>query len=200
MVQKALGAAAIAGLAIWGLWPVDPTGGPAEETDEVGLSGQLMSSTADEAMIDPSAADEDAETPDESQTEEEKAAAEDAAVAAFDAMIEKWQEPRKGGISMDDIASFAQAFRQVPEDRRDEEIHHAINLVPDENVMLLVGVLLDKSFGKEIVETIFNDILNRDEDVKRLILQGIYKDKTHPCWADAAWILDVTGERLTEPR
>ena len=22
----------------------------------------------------------------------------------------------------------------------------------------------------------------------------IFKDKSHPCWADTAWILDVTGE------
>lgn len=132
---------------------------------------------------------------DEPLTEEKQAeAAEEAAVAAFDAVIEKWQEPRKGGVSMDDIAAFAKTFRQVPEGRRDEEIHHALNLVPDENVMLLVGVLLDKSFGQEIVETVFNDVLNRDEDVKKPILLEIYKDKTHPCWADTAWILDVTGE------
>ena len=39
-----------------------------------------------------------------------------------------------------------------------------------------------------------NDILNRDEDVKKPILQEIFKDKSHPCWADTAWILDVTGE------
>ena len=32
------------------------------------------------------------------------------------------------------------------------------------------------------------------EDVKKPILQQIFKDKTHPCWADTAWILDVTGE------
>ena len=40
----------------------------------------------------------------------------------------------------------------------------------------------------------FNDVLNRDEEVKKLILPKIFKDKTHPCWADTAWILDVTGE------
>ena len=26
------------------------------------------------------------------------------------------------------------------------------------------------------------------------ILSLIFKDKDHPCWADTAWILDVTGE------
>lgn len=32
------------------------------------------------------------------------------------------------------------------------------------------------------------------EVAKKPILQQIFKDKTHPCWADTAWILDVTGE------
>ena len=52
------------------------------------------------------------------------------------------------------------------------------------------GVTMDK----EIVETVYNDIVNRDEDVKKPILQQIFKDKSHPCWADTAWILDVTDE------
>ena len=73
-------------------------------------------------------------------------------------------------------------------------IHRALNLIPDENVMLLAGVVMDKTMDKEIVETVYNDILNRDEDVKKPILQEIFKDKSHPCWADTAWILDVTGE------
>ena len=60
--------------------------------------------------------------------------------------------------------------------------------------MLLAGILMDKTVDRKIVETVFNDILNRDEGVKKPILQQIFKDKTHPCWADAAWILDVTGE------
>ena len=47
---------------------------------------------------------------------------------------------------------------------------------------------------KEIVETVYNDILNRSEEVKKPILQQIFKDKSHPCWTDTAWILDVTGE------
>ena len=32
------------------------------------------------------------------------------------------------------------------------------------------------------------------EVAKMPILQQIFKDKTHPCWADTAWIFDVTSE------
>ena len=128
-------------------------------------------------------------------TEEEKREAEEEKlVEAFDDLTDKWQEPSAKGVAMADIDNFAQSFRKVPKERRDECVHRALNLIPDENVMLLAGILMDKTMDKEIVETVFNDVLNRDEDVKKPILQEIFKDKTHPCWADTAWILDVTDE------
>ena len=143
-----------------------------------------------------SAVEEASETAsEEPQTEEEKREAEaEKLVDAFDDLTDKWQEPSSRALSMADVDNFAATFRKLPEDRRDECIHRALNLIPDENVMLLAGVLMDKSMDKEIVETVYNDILNRDEDVKKPILQEIFKDKSHPCWADTAWILDVTGE------
>ena len=129
------------------------------------------------------------------QTEEEKREAEEEKlVNAFDNLTDKWLEPSAKGVKMADIDNFAASFRKIPKARQDECVHRALNLIPDENVMLLAGILMDKTMDKEIVETVYNDILNRDEDVKKPILQQIFKDKTHPCWADTAWILDVTGE------
>ena len=32
------------------------------------------------------------------------------------------------------------------------------------------------------------------EGAEKPTRQQIFKDKTHHCWADTAWILDVTGE------
>ena len=129
----------------------------------------------------------------ESPTETEKAEGE-SLVEAFDLLTDRWTEPAQDGVSMRAVEDFVAAFRRVPSERQDECIHRALNLVPDENVMLLAGVLMDKTMDREVVETVFNDVLNRDEAVKRPILQQIFKDKTHPCWADVAWILDVTGE------
>lgn len=129
------------------------------------------------------------------QTEEERReAAENALVDAFDDLTDKWTEPTGKGVSMADVDKFAATFKKLPPERRDECLHRALNLVPDENVMLLAGILMDKTLGQETVETVFNDILNRDEEVKKPILQQVFKDKTHPCWADTAWILDVTDE------
>ena len=140
--------------------------------------------------------EKDVEDPESApQTEEEKREAEEEKlVEAFDDLTDKWQDPSAKGVTMADIDNFAQSFRKIPKARQDECIHRALNLIPDENVMLLAGVLMDKTMDKEIVETVFNDVLNRDEDVKKPILQEIFKDKDHPCWADTAWILDVTGE------
>lgn len=132
---------------------------------------------------------------DESLTEEDKhEIEEEKRVEAFDNLTDKWMEPVTKGISMSDVEHFAKLFRQVPKGRRDECIHRALNLIPDENVMLLAGVLMDKEMDAEIVEDVYNDVLNRDEEIKKPILQQIFKDKSHPCWADTAWILDVTDE------
>lgn len=122
----------------------------------------------------------------------------DKLVDAFDALVDKWMEPKDTGVTLADSDAFAAAFRALPEARRDECLHRALNLVPDDNVMLLVGILMDKSFGNDLVELVYNDILNRDEEVKKPILQEIFKDRSHPCWADTAWILDVTGETPNE--
>ena len=138
--------------------------------------------------------DETSSDDDSEDAEEKPQSEEESLVEAFDDLTDKWQEPSKSAVTMADVDKFAAVFRKIPKERRDECIHRALNLIPDENVMLLAGVLMDKEMDKEIVETVYNDILNRDEDVKKPILQQIFKDKTHPCWADTAWILDVTGE------
>lgn len=141
----------------------------------------------------PSAAtDADGDLP---ETKEEKIEREETRlVDEFDALTDKWMTPAKDGVAMDDIDRFAGQFRKVPKARKNECIHRALNLVPDENVMLLAGILMDKAQDREIVEAVFGNVLNRGEEVKKPILQQIFKDREHPCWADAAWILDVTGQ------
>ena len=177
---------------------------PAEDASQEDLISRLFPDDSGKFVrtVQPStekAGDEDVadadEEEEEPQTEEEKREAEEEArVDAFDDLTDRWTEPVERGVTMSDVDKFAAVFRKVPKDRQDECIHRALNLIPDENVMLLAGVLMDKTMDKETVETVFNDVLNRDDDVKKPILEQIFKDKTHPCWEDAAWILDVTDE------
>ena len=164
-------------------------------TERTATVGRVVPNAPQSQEDEVSSEDDSEEDESVPKTEEEKREAEEEKlVEAFDNLTDKWQEPSGKGVTMADIDSFAAAFRKIPKARRDECIHRALNLIPDENVMLLAGVLMDKTMEKEIVEEVYNDVLNRDEDVKKPILQEIFKDKDHPCWADTAWILDVTGE------
>ena len=168
--------------------------GIAEAVSAKGPS-DLPARSGEDSDSSPSEWDEDEDSEDEPQTEEERREAEEEKlVDAFDDLTDKWQEPSAKGVTMADIDNFAQSFRKVPKARQDECVQRALNLIPDENVMLLAGILMDKTMDKEIIEEVYDDILNRDEDVKKPILQQIFNDKTHPCWADTAWILDVTDE------
>jgi len=130
--------------------------------------------------------------------EERRVAEEEARVAAFDALIDQWMEPAPKGVTMDDVNRFVGAFDALPANRKEECLQRALNLISDENVMLLVGILMDKRQNKELVVMVFNDILNRDETVKQPILRQVYQDKTHPCWEDVSWIFSVTGETPAE--
>lgn len=129
-------------------------------------------------------------------TAEEKAEAEaEKLVEAFDGLTDKWMKPTPDRPpTMADIDAFVEQFRKVPADRKDECIHRALNLIPDENVMLLAGVLMDKEQSSETIDAVFSDILNRDESVKLPVLREVIKDTRHQCWKDAAWILDVTRQ------
>ncbi len=146
--------------------------------------------------LSPTSADEEEpqEEEEELSEDERREREEEALVDKFDGLTDKWMEVSEKSVTMADVEAFSQQFAKVPKARKEECLHRALNLIPDENVMLLAGILMDKTQDKELVEIAFNDILNRDEDVKKPILQQIIKDKTHPCWADTAWILDVTGE------
>ena len=168
-----------------------------DDSDEEEVEIVEEDSSEGEADEGESAGEEDADGGEQAGDAAEEGDADDddpdeKLVDAFDALVDSWMEPRDGGVSLADSDSFVAAFKKLPEERREECLQRALNLVPDDNVMLLAGILMDKTIDQELVELVFNDVLNRDEEVKKPILQEIFKDKSHPCWADTAWILDVT--------
>jgi len=71
-------------------------------------------------------------------------------------------------------------------------IQAMMNLISDGAVQSLIPILLDTSYDEDILDIIFNDILNRDDEIKYPILEEIAKDPTHPNFVDAAHILEVT--------
>jgi len=182
---------------------VAPSGGgdlsaPEAASAEGGVASAPQSGVAESApeaaSADVGEASVEGEPAEELSEEEAREREEDRLVESFEALTDRWMEPAAGGVSMDDVEAFSASFRRLPPARRRESLQRALNLVPDENVMLLAGILMDKSLDVELLDLVYGDVLNRDEDVKKPILQQIFKDKGHPCWADTAWILDVTGE------
>ena len=168
-------------------------------TDGVGKAGLSSVAKADDGIGSSSSAATATEADDvaeEPKSEEERRAEEiEKLVDAFDAETDRWMnQESKNPPTMKEVDEFVAMFNRLPKERKDECLHRALNLVSDENVMLLAGILMDKTQDKEYVELVYNDLLNRDDEVKKPILQQIIKDKTHPCWADTAWILDVTGD------
>ena len=170
----------------------------AETEAEVAIDGDNIDNS-DEIVEDSDDGEEavnaDEDHPEELSEEEKLAQEEDRRVDEFDSETDRWMDAEvKKSPTMADIEGFRQKFSKIPAARKEECLQRALNLIPDDNVMLLTGILMDKAADKEQVQLIYNDILNRDEVVKKPILQIIFQDKEHPCWADTAWILDVTGE------
>ena len=166
----------------------DEGGEVKEVTDDSEKAGEEPEMTEE----DPEPAEEE---PEPEMTEEEKQAERDEAlVNAFDDLTDEWREPVDSDIPMAAVDKFRQQFNKIPVDRKEECLQRALNLLPDENIMLLAGILTDKEQPREYLELVFNDILNRDESVKKPLLELIYKDKEHPCWETTAWIFDATGE------
>ena len=161
-----------------------PTAATAESKEQKGEDAEMSMESGEENETE------------ELSEEEKREREEEARVNAFDDMTDKFMETEEGrkAVTMDDVKKFRELFKNVPKDRKEECLHRALNLLPDDNVMLLAGILMDKEEDKELVELVFNDILNRDDSVKQVLLKEIFKDKSHPCWADTAWILDVTGQ------
>ncbi len=202
-----LSAAALAAACFWAFFHFGGADEVDVQEDGPAVGEHAKARTASARKARPRQADEEEMEEEESESEEEESSSEESAplteeeklaneeealVDAFDALTDKWMEIGDKTVSMDDVKNFTEHFRRVPKSRKEECLQRALNLLPDDNIMLLVGILMDKSFGSEILETVYNDILNRDEDVKQPILKEIFKDKEHPCWADTAWILDVT--------
>lgn len=114
--------------------------------------------------------------------------------AAFQTFLDDWSNATKT-VDEKDVAEFVDLFGRLPEARRDEFLSHALNLITDDKLELLLGILMDKTQPKDVLSAVFNDILNRDDEVKLLVLSEIAKDRDHPCWVDAVWVLDVMSKQ-----
>lgn len=114
-------------------------------------------------------------------------------IEAWENFIDTLSEKTRAPTAEEAIA-FKREFAKL--DKRDQMdgIQTALHLLPEEQFPILYPILFDKTIDPDILDEIFSDGLNHDEDIKVPMMKEIYKDKEHPMYVEAARILDATGE------
>ncbi len=97
-------------------------------------------------------------------------------------------------VTMEEQVEMRELFSALAPDAKLENINHAVNLLPDETVSVLNGILLDATQPAEVLGAIFHDMLNRDEAIKNPMMEEIVKNKAHPMYVESARILDIVKE------
>jgi len=124
---------------------------------------------------------------------EERTEARTKAVEAWESFIDEVAE-RTAKPTAEQALQFKEAFHRLDKADQMDGIQTALNLLPDEQFSLMYPILFDKTENADVLDEIFSDGLNRDEDIKVPMMKELYKDKEHPMFVEAARILDATGE------
>ncbi len=82
-------------------------------------------------------------------------------------------------------------LRGLPADAQEEYVSHAVNLCEDEDFGLLEAVYLTSGTPPEVIEVIFDDALNRSDEVKLPMLAKTLRNPTHPMAGEAKEILEM---------
>ncbi|MDR2848971.1 MAG: hypothetical protein LBW77_00250 [Verrucomicrobiota bacterium] len=120
------------------------------------------------------------------------------AVEAWEGFIDRVAE-RENAPTEAQASQFKREFNKLDKADQLDGIQTALNLLPDEQFALLYPILFDKSVDPDILDAIFSDGLNHDDEIKIPMMKAIYEDKEHPLYEEAERILDATGELDNAP-
>lgn len=98
-------------------------------------------------------------------------------------------------VTVEEQVEMRELFSALAPEAKLENINHAVNLLPDETVSVLNGILLDAAQPAEVLGVIFHDMLNRDEAIKNPMMEEIVKNKKHPLYVESARILDIVKDK-----
>ncbi len=115
------------------------------------------------------------------------------AIEAWEGFVDGVAE-RTGKPTAEQALAFKREFAKLDKADQLDSIQTALNLLPDEQFPLLYPILFDKTGDPDVLDEIFSDGLNHEDDIKVPMMKEIYKDKAHPMYVEAARILDATGE------
>jgi len=89
------------------------------------------------------------------------------------------------------VRDLVSAMPNLPPEGREEFISHAVNLCEDGQFSLIGRVYLDPSTSKEVADIIFNDLLNRPDEIKLPLLAKSVQSAGHPMNAESKEILEM---------
>lgn len=115
------------------------------------------------------------------------------ALANWEAIIDRLYEQDEEVNIKRDAPLVKAAFAKLSKEVQEEEIHYALNLLSDEQFPVLYPILFDKTQSEDVLEAIFDDALNRPEEIKNPLMQTLRKDRKHPMYFESARILDAMG-------
>ena len=165
-----------------------------ETSDDVARAGDLPRNKTKNADASKRRDAENADADDTNEDDDD-----DEELTPAEQAVKEWDDLAESLMDVDFAADPAlpkkikDAFDALHTDQdREDGMHAMMNLISDGAVQALVPILLDTNYHEDILDIIFNDILNRDDEIKYPILEEIVKNPKHPNFTDAAHILEVT--------
>jgi hypothetical protein len=92
------------------------------------------------------------------------------------------------------VADFKVAFDRQSDEVKLENIPHAQNLFTDASIEYLTVILFDTQEPKDVLASIYYDLLNRPEELKMPIIRKLAADKSHPLSEEAFDLLVMVDD------
>jgi hypothetical protein len=89
------------------------------------------------------------------------------------------------------VRQLLDGLQSLPIEAQQEYIAHALNLSEDEDYTLIEVVYFSPGLAPEVSEEIFNDVLNRSDEIKLPLLAKTLRRSDHPMSGEAREILEM---------
>lgn len=111
-------------------------------------------------------------------------------------MEDAWVERLDSILTSDEDSALAArkliaTLPQLPPEAQEEYVAHAVNLCEDDEFAQLETVYLATNTPPAVVETIFDDALNRPDELKLPMLAKTLRNPSHPMAGEAREILEM---------
>lgn len=110
----------------------------------------------------------------------------------FDGLVKLQNEGKRPTAKQ--VADFKAAFDKLSDEVKLENIPHAQNLFTDASIDYLTVILFDTKEPKDVLSSIYYDLLNRPEELKMPIIRKLAADKRHPLSEDAFDLLVMVDD------